>query len=273
MTDDAAAELRALRARAYGPDADILRDPVAYDRLQELEEQLRSEQRAPERSGGVGDAPPATPVDGEGATSSASTAPSTDGTESSSAAAPSSDDRGSRSGERAPWSPLTRVPPLARVFWGASVLAAAALAGSVTWGFASIPVISEGSGARQIAALDAVQSVDLPPFSGDPETPSTAFQFAGYTLMTVVNSTDDIDSECLVAFSSENVDEESGFPNGPTYYGCGAGAFPPAASVPIHAGSPAEARERFGEGAALQFVLQDDRVGVFIDSAPGRPVS
>ena len=44
MTDDAAAELQALRARAYGPDADILRDPVAYDRLQELEAQLRSEQ-------------------------------------------------------------------------------------------------------------------------------------------------------------------------------------------------------------------------------------
>lgn len=261
MNEDAAAELQALRARAYGPDADILRDPVAYDRLQELEAQLRTEQREPERSEGLAAAP-----------SEASAAASPDDPESAGTAVPGSDEPASESGARAAWSPLSRVPPLAHAFWFLSVAAAATLAASVTWGLASIPVISEGSGARQIAALDPDPSTAAPSF-GDPATPSLGFQFAGYTLVTAVNSSDGVESECLVVFRTEDVDEESGFPNGPTYYGCGAGAFPPTASVQIHAGSPAEARERFGEGAAVQFVLDGDRVGVFVDSAPQDPVS
>ena len=262
MNEDAAAELQALRERAYGPDADILRDPVAYDRLHELEEQLRTEQRGPERSGDVADPP----------SPDAPAAASTQDPESASAAAASSDDRASESGGRAAWSPLTRVPPLARAFWLVSVLAVATLAASVTWGLASIPVISEGSGARQIAALEPDPSTTAPSF-GSTDTPPVGFQFAGYTLITAINSNDGVDSECLVVFRTEDVDDESGFPNGPTYYGCGAGAFPPTASVQIHAGSPAAALERFGDGAALQFVLEGDRVGVFVDSAPEDPVN
>ena len=87
MNEDAAAELQALRERAYGPDADILRDPVAYDRLHELEQQLRTEQQGPERSGDVADPPsPDAPAD-----------PSTQDPESAGATAASSDDRASES--------------------------------------------------------------------------------------------------------------------------------------------------------------------------------
>lgn len=272
MNDDAAAELRALRARAYGPDADILRDPVAYDRLHELEQQLRTEQRGPEHSETSEGAASAVSGPGGGTSAGASAAAGADDPESAGTAVPGSDEPASESDDRATWSPLTRVPPLARAFWLVSVMAAAALAASVTWGLASIPVISEGSGARQIAALDPDPSATAPPF-GAPETPSTGFQFAGYTLITVINSSDGVESKCLVVFRSEDVDEESGFPNGPTYYGCGAGTFPPTASLQIHAGSPAEALERFGEGAALQFVLDGDRVGVFVDSAPHDPLN
>lgn len=272
MNDDAAAELQALRARAYGPDADILRDPVAYDRLQDLEAQLRSEQRGPERSGAVpGTSSVASSTEG-GAPSSAAAAAGTGDQESAGTAVPRSTERASESGARAAWSPLTRVPPLARAFWLISVMAVATLAASVTWGLASIPVISEGSGARQIAALDPDPSATAPPF-GNTDTPPVGFQFAGYTLITATNSSDGVDSECLVVFRTADVDDESGFPNGPTYYGCGAGTFPPSASLQIHAGSPAEALERFGEGSSLQFVLEGDRVGVFVDSAPPDPVN
>ena len=46
MDDASAAELRRLRARAYGPDADLLEDPAASSRLMELEAQLRAEREA-----------------------------------------------------------------------------------------------------------------------------------------------------------------------------------------------------------------------------------
>ena len=46
MDDASAAELRKLRARAYGPDADLLEDPAASSRLMELEAQLRAEREA-----------------------------------------------------------------------------------------------------------------------------------------------------------------------------------------------------------------------------------
>lgn len=207
MTDDAAAELQALRARAYGPDADILRDPVAYDRLQELEAQLRSEQRGPERSGAVpGTSSVASSTEG-GAPSSAAAAAGTGDQESAGTAVPRSTERASESGARAAWSPLTRVPPLARAFWLISVMAVATLAASVTWGLASIPVISEGSGARQIAALDPDPSATAPPF-GNTDTPPVGFQFAGYTLITATNSSDGVDSEHRRTRSTDAVSTE-----------------------------------------------------------------
>jgi len=42
LTDDEAAELAALRARAYGPDADLREDPVAIARLDRLEAAARA---------------------------------------------------------------------------------------------------------------------------------------------------------------------------------------------------------------------------------------
>ena len=197
MNEDAAAELQALRERAYGLDADILRDPVAYDRLHELEEQLRTEQQGPERSGDVA-APPSP---------DAPAAASTQDPESAGATAAGSDDRASESGARAAWSPLTRVPPLARAFWLISVMAVATLAASVTWGLASIPVISECSGARQIAALDPDPSATAPPF-GNTDTPPVGFQFAGYTLITATNSSDGVDSEHRRTRSTDAVSTE-----------------------------------------------------------------
>ena len=47
--DDASAELRALRERAYGPDADIRDDPRALRRLEELEAAAAGRPRAPAR--------------------------------------------------------------------------------------------------------------------------------------------------------------------------------------------------------------------------------
>lgn len=273
MNEDAAAELHALRARAYGPDADILRDPAAYERLRELEEQLRSAQRSPEHSDALTDTPPAasgteeaTPSTGVSASASA------DAPDSAGAPAPSSGEPALESASRATWSPLTRVPPPARALWLVSVLTAATLAATVTWGLASIPVIAEGSGARQIAALVPDPSVTVPPF-GDPSEQEPGFEFAGFTLARVSNLTYDTVQKCLIVIQTELVDVDAGSIGGPTYYGCGGGDFPPIVAVPLGSDAPAEALERFGEGSALQFVLQGDRVGVFVDPAPQNPVN
>lgn len=47
LTPESTRELDDLRKRAYGPDADILRDPDALRRLHELEAQVRADEPAP----------------------------------------------------------------------------------------------------------------------------------------------------------------------------------------------------------------------------------
>lgn len=90
-TDPSSDELRTLRARAYGPDADIHDDPAALARLHELEERARITARpaaSPATSAPAGaitgDAPTelvprsdAAPVDGHGRTDAAGPASST----------------------------------------------------------------------------------------------------------------------------------------------------------------------------------------------------
>ncbi len=53
---------------------------------------------------------------------------------------------------------------------------------------------------------------------------------------------------------------------GPIYSGCQVGGFPGTVEIPLTADAPDELREAFPDATALQFVLDGDRVGVFLDS-------
>jgi hypothetical protein len=64
------------------------------------------------------------------------------------------------------------------------------------------------------------------------------------------------DQTCLYVLTAP---DGSGFGGG----SCGAGAFPATASLFVDAASPEELRERFAEGTALQFVLEESGVHVY----------
>lgn len=160
---DAAAdeELRELRARAYGPHADIATDPAAVRRLEELES---SRSAAAVRRGGRDHAAIAdSGADGEAAELRV-VHPSAD-------AARESSDLLDRLGDEATWEESTardartdapRQPGrLARwrtPLWAASVIMAAALAAMITYAFASIPPVSSAAGAPQIATLELTRT-------------------------------------------------------------------------------------------------------------------
>lgn len=266
MNAEAEAELRALRARAYGPDADILSDPAAYERLQQLEADARREQE-PDVADGAPPAPALTP--------SPQTDPAGQAAPARLADEPPEIDSAADPGgtERAVSSPLTRTPPLARALWIVSIAAAATLAASVTWALASIPVISDQTGARQVAALEPDPSVEAPPFFGDPSQQSAGYRFAGFTVTRVLNSTYGPGGECLVIFTTDQRDQDPESFSGNLYSGCGTGTFPAIVAVPLAADAPAEALERFGEGTELQFILVGDRVGVYSDAELTPPLT
>lgn len=251
---------RRFARRAYVLDADILRDPVAYDRLQELWKRsygLSSESRSAARGSPL-----------HRRRRQRRRAPTTRSPRARQS--PAATNRRANQA-RAAWSPAAcphqRVP-LGSVRGGSSDACRIRHLGASPRFRCDLRGLGSAAdrGARS-------RSIDRRPSFGDPATPSLGFQFAGYTLVTAVNSSGRRRERVPRRFQNRGryVNEESGFPTGrPT---TDAGPLPPTASVQIHAGSPAEARERFGEGVAVQFVLDGDRVGVFVDSAPQDPVS
>ncbi|MDR6143208.1 hypothetical protein QE375_002762 [Microbacterium foliorum] len=184
---DAAAdeELRELRARAYGPHADIATDPAAVRRLEELES---SRSAAAVRRGGRDHAVIAdSGADGEPAELRV-VHPSAD-------AARESSDLLDRLGDEATWEePIARdaptdAPPQAgrltrwrTPLWAASVVMAAALAAMITYAFASIPPVSSAAGAPQIATLELTRTGAVPPGWFGAEEDVAAVEFYGLTI-------------------------------------------------------------------------------------------
>jgi hypothetical protein len=270
-------ELRALRARAYGPSADIDQDPAAARRLQELEagrKQLASpgtEARAVAADVAApptAAAPPASPLSAERAGDSGTHA---DAVETSTAmdvfGVPETPAvRARRKGRTA------GVPRLMRVWWALSVLAAAAVAAWATYALTSIAPVSVSSGAEQIATLEPVPMVDVPDgwFGVGPS--SMAFEFYGMTLFETANGfTATGGTECFVIVPTEELpaaDADTGnwSMSGAVHTGCGVGDFPATVQFPVDSNTPEELRSQFPPGSALQFVRDGDRIGVFLDT-------
>ncbi|WP_345751692.1 hypothetical protein [Microbacterium rhizophilus] len=250
MDADTRAELRLLRARAFGPAADIDRDPAALRRLRELEglSTLRPAPPLPDD-----DAPPSDP---------APEAPLPQ--EPLAAIAPTPADP----------PPPASPPPLSRrlrVTWAATVVAAAALAGGAAYGLTVISPVAVSSGAPQIATLDPSSALEVPSgwFGAGPS--SAVYEFHGLILFETTGGFGTSGgTDCFAAVAAEDLpepdaDTTSWSVSGNMYAGCRVGAFPAIVSMIADSGAPEELRARY-PGDALQFVRDGDRIGVFLDA-------
>ncbi|MGC5221436.1 hypothetical protein ACPW96_02425 [Micromonospora sp. DT81.3] len=247
-------ELRMLRARAYGPSADIGNDPAALERLRALEELARAGSESPPDAAGGGAEParvttqaPAAPVE---PIASAAEDPL-------------------RGSPEAPETPAPRSRRLSRriaAVWAISVVVAAAVAAAVTFAVASITPVSRDPDARQIATLRAEPGVDLPGDFFGLGVETVVFEFYG---LTIVRTDGGVFSngtgECLTVVATQDIDPDSPSINGPVYYGCRAGGFPATVQLDVDATTPSALRDRVAQGSALLFVLDGELVGVFSD--------
>lgn len=251
------AELEALRLRAYGPSPDITDDPAALRRLAELEGWAER----PE--------PDLRPAETDAAASAPGTADEDSGE--TDAPAPGSEEHPPRPRFVRGFS-FRDVPRLAWLAWGASLVAVAVLAAVVTYGAASIAPVAVSQGARQIATLEPDPSLRVPTGWFGAGASSHAYRFFGLTLFeTTQGMYGSTSGECMTIVLSSDLppDEESvrdGFSTaGPIYSGCRVGSFPVTISVGVDSASPLELRTQF-PGAALQFIKDGDRIGVFLGS-------
>lgn len=253
MDTAAERELRELQARAYGRDAAAM-DAAAARRLRELEA-LRNTPIAPAAPAAPAESlPPAKPA--------VAADPVSSGAGDVESGRPRRDARSMR--HRAMW-------------WAASVVGAAAVAAIVTFILSSTSPVSASSGAPQIDTLPLESASDRIPqewFGARDDT--IAADFLGFTVFTipgwsVPSDSESADPNCIAVVETAQIPPVDGFDQydwtygGDFYSGCGVGAFPATVEVPINSGAPEEMLERHPSAEALQFVLDGDRVGVFLD--------
>jgi len=284
---DSERELRELRARAYGPRADIATDPIALRRL----EQLEASRAAIPDSGVVSvDARSASVIaDGRvedragdelldrlGDDSLWDHDP--DAADAASAAAAGAADAaaGPGSAEHGAGRPA-RLGRKHTVLWVSSVVASAAVAALVTFAVISMQTVSTSSGAPQVDTLRLTPEGAIPPSWFGAGSDVASAEFAGLTIFETPGWTSESgdrvsDNRCLsVARTSdlpeEGEDEGDSYVGGPIYGTCGVASFPTALAMPFSDELPDELMERYPSGVAIQFVLDGDRVGVFVDSS------
>lgn len=282
MSTAADEELRALRARAYGPTADIEDDPAALRRLQQLEARR---QPRPVAEDVVPPAPAMEPIDSEPMraaeplirTRRSRRQPEDAEGDALGVFATSVDDADAapptvEPAERlAAWFSVRTT----RILWVVAIVAAAAMSAAVTFALVKVTPVASSSGAPQIATLDANSDLVIPAGWMGVGPSSAVFDFYG---LVIVESSGgyyngSVGSDCLTVARADQVPDKDDFDSsngwtydGPMYTGCTVGAFPATVEVPFDSNVPKELTERFPDGTALQFVYEAERVGVFLDS-------
>ncbi len=248
-------ELRALRARAYGPAADIHEDPTALRRLQELEPLVSDVSPPPDtesEDGEVASAPQESVVQQGDPT-------------------PRADED-----EPAP-TPVGSVASLAKasrrrrigvgVLWLLSVIVAAWVAWAVTLSATYVQPVSHSGAERQVATLESSSIRTLPKEWFGTSSSSLVFEFHGLSVFTTDSGLGTGTNCFMVVPTSEVPDQEADVDSwsgvGMLMTGCKAGGFPAAAQATVDEAFPAELRKLFPPGSALKFVLEGDRIGVF----------
>lgn len=254
---ESADELRRLRARAYGPNADIADDPVALARLDELETARRTTATPADA---VGEKPPVETVEGDAPPRALPfDEPSNETTPADADPAPLP------AGERP-------VPAPARGWRGWSrrrtaVVGAIALVVVVVVavGATAFVVRRSGYSAPVDAVLAPTPGREMPSIFGMANEDTVVYaDFAGFTPASgelAWNSS--VPTQCLMIVEAEHI--ESATPNsfsGAVHSGCGAGPFPATISLVVGPESPPAMREIYPEGTAVQFVLEDGEVVV-----------
>lgn len=285
MDDAADRELRELRARAYGRDADIAMDAAAVLRLQELEAARIASavpwtSAVPSSAPDTASAPPLAPAAATGTRATGTR--STDSVDLLRALERAVNDEADE--HDAAVDAARHAEQVARrrtTWWATSVMGAAAVAAVVTFTLSSTPAVSASSGAPQVETLRLTDASDIIPegwFGADGE--SVAADFYGFTVFAVTNWGDARDANadeptCIAVVKTAEIPPREGFdPNdwgygGDFYSACGIGVFPATVQLPIGSGAPEELAARYPSAEALQFVLDGDRVGVFLDSGLG----
>lgn len=293
IADDPGAELRALRERAYGPDADIHDDPAAMQRLRELEDGDRTrpastaspdidamrgrfdEAGAPARVGRAriaadadpprtdsGDAPQAVAdttfphATEAGGTPDAPAAAADEAAEAGDADGASTAEAVAAAPDPPPW--WRRRMPL---LWAGSLVVAGLIG-------AAIALSGHAIGAGQVAVLNADPDTEWPEGYFDPP-PEGAVAFEDFHGLVPVHlpqqmSPDASPSDCLYLAAPEA--DSFGFFSA----ACGAGPFPAALAILVTPDAPEELLDHYEPGTGLQFVLDGSQVRVYASSpVPG----
>ncbi|QLD12111.1 hypothetical protein [Microbacterium oleivorans] len=266
MDDGADAELRALRARAYAPGGDIADDPAALARLSELE--ARRRERPARVTAARADAAPAVEAVSVAAEphDAAADVPAADedavvATAAGFDAAPPRRARGLRTA----------------LMWGGSLVAVAVLAAGVTL-FATARTAFTATALPEDAAVTHLTTLlptggEQPPFLRDygADQARTFESFFGLETYQVSVPWIDADEACILLMSGAQAEAASNSGWSSFGQGCSAGAFPASLSFVVTGEYPDEFREHFPDGSALQFVLTDTGVDVFVSNAPAQP--
>jgi len=249
MDDDVHEELRLLRARAYGPEADIVDDPVAVSRLRELENLEREDRLRP----------PATPPSPSPAASAGSRLPDE--------SVPDED----ADGEEIPRERAPLVHSKRRLWaWAISLAVVASLASAATALSVSFVPVTAAAGAPQVDTLVPDPDSAVPPVFGQRTGAERGYQdYYGVAAFTGRAPTDATDNRnpCLYLLDADEVDTDDtrGFRGNFVYGGCGAGVFPATVQFVVADGMPDAFIQRFPIGTSVQFVFDGENVGVFSD--------
>lgn len=287
-------ELRLLRARAYGPDADILDDPEAMRRLRELEEQARlaGEASDPAASGAVASGSEAA---GSAAAGSAAADPGAEdpraiapATSAGAAADPTANARrepedavhtgvaaarGTRSDDAdteasrtqdgvspsdAAQGPAPTPVPAGGPWWRRTRtlwIASVVLAAVVA---SAVTLAASTLSAGRVAVLAIDPDAEPPDGFFDQAGEGVVFEeFFGLTavLAQQVWTRGEVLDCVFVRSAAGDAQMATG--------GCAGGGFPPTAAMVVTPSFPRELRERFPDGTALQFVVEGSEVHVY----------
>jgi len=260
MNDDVGLELARLRARAYGPGADITDDPAALARLAELE---RREQDARLAAAEAASAPPAVSTD----VLSSGLVDERD-------AEPVGSGEPAASGDPDASSRRWRLPIRTRRglwAWALTVVVVAALSSAATAvGSAFVPV-ARSADVAQVATLTPDPGRAVPGIFGPAGKDGRAYaDFHGMTAFVAYAQfgPDGERNPCIFLVPTAIVDQlESGnYAGGYSDVGCGAGVFPATTQFVVNSTSPAEFVARFPPGSSVQFVFDGQNLGVFSDA-------
>ncbi|MFG6444063.1 hypothetical protein ACFXQA_02205 [Microbacterium sp. P07] len=266
MDEQSERELRSLRARAYGPDADLGGDPDALRRLDELESAALAERAVQQAELTVSETPPTVERPGSGRIRPewAGLQPESGSIQPESGIIRPESDSSVVVGDAPPrlWWTRRRLTVLAAFSLVAVIVVVAAITAAFTYRLQADP--------RQVAVLPVDSAAEWPEIFGGRSDGGQIFaEFYGLRALTQRSAVgfSAVDVCISVVEASVLEDGASSFRN---FYlsGCGAGEFPAVAPFIVNPSAPDALRERFPDGTALQFVLGDDEVVVF--SSPPR---